>query len=152
MNVVLAKGQLLARRDADLHLDEIDAGDHFGDGMLDLDARVDFDEVEVACLVDDELDGAGVGVAGGLDQPDGRLAHGSARLGREARPRAFFDQLLMPALHGAVALPEMDDVAVLVGEDLHFDVPRPLDVLLEIDAGIAKRGFGLGRGLLQGAS
>ena len=47
-DVVLRKRQRFARGDRDLLLDQIDAGHHFGDGMLDLNAGVDLDEVEVA--------------------------------------------------------------------------------------------------------
>ena len=43
----------------------------------------------------------------------------------------------------------MHHIAMLIGQHLHFDVPRMLDVLFQIDAGVAERGFGLGRGLLQ---
>ena len=46
----------------DLLVDEIDAGDHLGDGMLDLDAGVHLDEVELAVLVE-ELDGADADIA-----------------------------------------------------------------------------------------
>ena len=68
-DVFLLPRQRLAGGDANLPLDQVDAGDHFGDRMLDLDAGVDFDEVELAVLVDDEFDGAGVRVVGGEDQP-----------------------------------------------------------------------------------
>ena len=44
----------------------------------------------------------------------------------------------MPALQRAIALPEVDDVAVAVGEDLHLDVPGLLDVFFEIDAAVPK--------------
>ena len=56
-------GQRLALRDADLALDDVDAGDELGHRMLHLHARVHFDEVELAGLVHQELDRAGVGVA-----------------------------------------------------------------------------------------
>ncbi len=46
-DVFLLEAQLFAGGDADLFLDQIDAGDLLGDGMLDLDAGVDFEEVEV---------------------------------------------------------------------------------------------------------
>src|SRR5919198_6295010 len=39
----------------------------------------------------------------------------------------------MTALDRAVALAEVDDVALGVGEDLHFDVPRILEVTLDVD-------------------
>ena len=39
----------------------------------------------------------------------------------------------MPPLDRAVTLTEMDDSAVSVGEDLHFDVARVLEVALDVD-------------------
>ena len=40
----------------------------------------------------------------------------------DRRGRGFLEQLLVAALDGAVALAEADDMAFLVGEDLHLDV------------------------------
>ena len=57
----------------------------------------------------------------------------------------------MPPLHGAIAFPQMHDVAVMIGDDLHFDVARQLDVLFQVDAGITKGGLRLGLRLLDGA-
>ena len=37
----------------------------------------------------------------------------------------------------------MDDRAVLIGEQLHLDVPRVLDVPLDVDAPVAERGVRL---------
>ena len=42
--------QLVALRDQDLALDDVDAGDHLGHRVLDLDARVDLDEVELVAI------------------------------------------------------------------------------------------------------
>ena len=39
--------ELLAGREANLRFDEIDLRHHFRDGMLDLNARVHLDEVEI---------------------------------------------------------------------------------------------------------
>ena len=39
----------------------------------------------------------------------------------------------MAPLNRAVALAEMDDGAVGVGEDLHLDVPRIVEVALDVD-------------------
>ena len=149
-DVLLRERQLLAGGDADLRLDQVDAGHHFGHRMLDLNAGVDLDEVKIAFLIDDELDRAGVGVVGCLIEPHGRLAHRPAHVRQAVWGGAFLDQLLMPPLHRAVALPEMHDVAVMVGDDLHFDVPRALDVFFEINAAIAEGGLGFGASLLQG--
>ena len=48
--------------DADLLAHDVDAGDRFGDRMLDLQARVHLDEIEAAVLVQ-EFDGAGAQIA-----------------------------------------------------------------------------------------
>ena len=51
--------------DVQLQLDEIEAGDGLGDGVLDLQARVDLHEGEALLLgLVEELDRAGVAVAG----------------------------------------------------------------------------------------
>ena len=49
----------------------------------------------------------------------------------------------MAALDRAVALAEVHDVAVRVGEHLDLDVARLLDVALQVDGGVAERGLGL---------
>ena len=66
--------------------------------------------------------------------------------GREHRAGGFLDQLLMPALNGTVPLAEMDDIAVLVGQDLDLDMPGPIAIFLDIDVGITEPGLGLGAG------
>jgi hypothetical protein len=64
-------------------------------------------------LIDDEFDGAGVGIAGGFDQADGGFAHGLAIFGREVGGGAFFNQFLMAPLGGAFAFEQMDGIAVV---------------------------------------
>ena len=49
------------RRDADLLVDEVDAGDHLRHRMLDLNTGVHLDKIELAVL-EQELDGAGAGI------------------------------------------------------------------------------------------
>ena len=111
-DVLLAERQGLAGGDPDLLLDQVDAGDHLGDGVFDLDPGVDLDEVEVVVGVDQELAGARVDVAGGAGQPDGGLAQPGADLEGQGRRRRFLDELLMAALQRAIAVPAVDDVAV----------------------------------------
>ncbi len=50
----------------------------------------------------------------------------------------------MPALHGAVALPEVDAVAEPVDGDLDLDVPVVLQPALEVEGVVAERRAGLG--------
>ena len=56
----------------------------------------------------------------------------------------------MAALHGAVALAQADDIALLVGEDLYLDVPRRCNALFQIDCAVAERGFAFRHGEREG--
>ena len=113
-DVLLRQRELLAGGDADHLLDEVDAGDQFGHGMLDLQARVHLQEVEALVLAGDELDGAGGIVIHGLRQRDRLLAHLAAGGLVEQRRRRLLDDLLIAALDRAFALAEIDHVAMLV--------------------------------------
>src|ERR1700694_514639 len=105
--------------------------------MLDLNAGVHFNEEKIARLIDDELASSGVSVAGRLSKPHGGFAHRRPRSRGARRRRACLEQLLVPSLHGAIALPKMHDVPMMIGDKLHLDVPRSFDVALEIDAGVS---------------
>ena len=59
-----------------------------------------------------ELDGAGAVVADLLGEPHGRAAHLLAQVGGQRRARPLLDHLLVAALDRAVALAEVDDLAV----------------------------------------
>ena len=63
-------------------------------------------------------------------------------VGQERR-RRLLDQLLVPALQRAVAGRHDHDVAVLVGQALRLDVPRPVEVALDEALAAAERGDGL---------
>jgi hypothetical protein len=56
----------------------------------------------------------------------------------------FFQHLLVAALQRAVALAQMDRVAVAVAEHLNLDVARIAEIFLDIDGVVAERGLGLG--------
>jgi len=69
-----------------------------------------------------------------------------AQLRGQGRAGALFDQLLVPALDGAFPLPQGDDVAEQVPQDLHLDVPGLQQVLLHVDAVVGEGGPGLAAG------
>ena len=150
LNVGLLERQRLTGGHANLRLDQIDAGDHFSHWMFDLNAGVDFDEVKIILLIDDELDGPSILIVGFGHQARGRFANRGARLLRQQRRRAFFDQLLVSTLHRAIAFVEVADIAMLVGDDLHFHMSRLVDELLQVDTAIAKGGLSFGLSLLEG--
>ena len=137
--------------DADLRLDDIEAGNDLGDRVLDLDARVDLDEVEGAGVgIHQELDRASADIVRGAADLERRLAQGRTALLVEVGSGGALDHLLVAALDGAVALEQVDQVAVTVAQKLHLDVPRALDQLLEIDLVLAEGGLGLAPGGVHG--
>jgi hypothetical protein len=60
--------------------------------------------------------------------------------------RRLLDELLVSALDRALPLVQVHDAAVGVGEHLHLDVARPLQVALEIDRRVAERRLRASRG------
>ena len=143
LDVALRERQLLAGGDADLHLHDVDAGHHLGHRVLDLHPRVHLDEEELAVLVQ-ELEGAGAAVADLLAGGGAALADALDHAARDARRRRLLDDLLVAALHRAVALAEPDRVLVLVGQHLDLDVARVLEELLHVDGRVAERRAGFG--------
>src|SRR3569832_618008 len=128
--------------DADLLLHDVDAGDLFRHRVLHLQARVHLHEIELAVLVHEEFDGAGVLIFHGLRRAHRELAEQLALLVAELRRGRDLEQLLMATLYRTVAFEQVHDVAVVVGEDLQFDVARIDDALFHEDIGTAE---GLGR-------
>src|ERR1051325_9722805 len=133
----------MAVGDPDLLAHQIEAGDRLGHRMLDLEARVHLDEVELAGLPE-ELDRAGAAIAHLRHRPGDDPAHPVALLGRDHRRGRFLEDLLMAALKRAVALAEMDRIALAVAEDLELDVARIAEILLDIDGVVAERALRLG--------
>ncbi len=149
-DVLLAERERLAGRDADLLADDVDARHELRDRVLDLEARVHLEEEEA--LADEQpLDRAGAAVADRARGLDGDRADPLAQRRRDRRPGRLLDELLVAPLDRAVALAEVDDVAVRVREDLHLDVARILEVLLDVDVGVREEALALGRCPLERA-
>ena len=137
-------------RDQHLLAHEVDPGHLLGDGVLDLDAGVHLHEVVVAVRGEQALDRPGGAVAGGARGIDRDPADPLAqRLVDRGRGR-LLDELLVAPLDRAVALAEVDHVAVRVGEHLHLDVPRILEVALDVDAAVGEVLLALALGRLEG--
>src|SRR5262249_40326067 len=128
----------MAFGDLDLQPDQIESGDHLCDGMLDLQARVDFDEIELARGPKNKLDRARVRVTDGAANLDSRLAHLPPQFFIDRRRRTLLHDLLMGALQRTIALEEMDRVAARVAQDLNLDVARALDIFLYQQRAVAE--------------
>src|SRR6266550_6880573 len=141
----LREWERLARGDGELHSDEVEARDHLGDRVLHLEPGVHLEEVEPAAVIDEEFDRARVAVPGFPRDPDRRGAELLAEPVVDPRPRRLLDQLLVAPLHRAIALAEPHDVSVTIGEELHLDVARGDDGLLQIERGLSEGGGGFAR-------
>ena len=131
-----------AFRDADLRLHDVDARHFLGDGVLDLHARVDLDEVELAGIgVHQELDRAGVGVVDRTGQLQRRLAQPRTLLIGQIRCGRALHHLLVAPLHRAVALEQVHHIAMQVAQHLDLDVVRTAHQLLQVHLVIAEGRF-----------
>ena len=98
---------------ADAHhpLDEVDAGHLLGDAVLDLEARVDLEEVELAACRASKTNSTVPARAVARPRAPSRTAASQqrrARSSRQAGRRRLLDDLLVAPLQRAVALAERD--------------------------------------------
>jgi hypothetical protein len=108
--------------------------------MLDLQPGVHFHEVEVAVFVSDEFHRAGIHIADRHRRRNCSFAHFAAALRRHSRCRRLLEDLLMTALHRAVAFEQIHAMPLHVRKHLHLDVPRTGEILLDEHPVIAERG------------
>src|SRR5690625_3950150 len=128
---------------ADLLLNQVEARHFFRHRMLDLNPRIHLHEVEVAVLVESELDRTRAFVIDGLSAAHGRFTHPLPQLFVDRRRGRLFQKLLVPPLDRALAFAEVDHVALAVAQQLALDVAGLLDELLEIDVAVAEGRLGL---------
>ena len=142
-DLILRQRQRLATRHADLPLDQVQPGQRLGHRVLDLQPGVHLHQIEVR-PVQQELHRARAHVAGRSRQRHGALAQALAQGGVHRRAGRFLDDLLVPALHRAIALAQVDDLAVRVGEHLHLHVARIEQRALDQQVAMAEAGQCLG--------
>ena len=114
---------------ADHPLDEVDAGHLLGHAVLDLQARVHLEEVELLRCAASRRTRPCRPRRSAPRWPRRTAASSSAWRTSARRPGAgrLLDHLLVAPLGRAVALAEREDAALPVAEDLHLDVARALD-------------------------
>ncbi len=130
--------QGLALGDADLTGHDVDTRQLLGDGVFDLKSRVHLDEV-VLVARKQELDRPRVAIADFTREAHGRCAEFVTQIRIEVWRRRQLEHLLVSTLNRAVSLIEMNDMPMLVGEDLDFDMLRSIDEFFDEDLVISKR-------------
>jgi hypothetical protein len=114
--------------------------------VLHLQAGVDLEKVEPPVLIYQELDGARVDVSRRPGDAQGGVPHYLAqpRIGR--RRRRFLNDFLVAALQAALAFAQLNNVALRIGQDLHFDVAGSFEQFFHDEGAIAEGGLGLSPG------
>ena len=137
-----------------LQLEQVQSGGRLGDRMLDLQAGVDLHErKQLLVWLVEELDCRRAAVTGPEGEPHRRLAEQALLVGGKGRAARLLDDLLVSPLDAAVADADRPGRALAVGDQLHLDVARRFDQLLEKDGvvpeGVARLRAGTAQRLLQ---
>ncbi len=138
-HILLVEGERLPGGDPELVRDQISPRHELGHRVFDLEAGVHLQEVGTTPIVEQELHRPGRLVADGACEPECRLRHLLANVGRHSRRGRLLEDLLVAALDRTVALAEVDALAVGIEEHLHLDVSRALHVPLEHQPVVAER-------------
>ncbi len=120
-------GQFAAVGDVELFTDQVESADLLADGVLDLQSRVDFEEVDLALFGHHEFAGAQSHIVDGFEQAARIAFQLFGRPVRKERRGRLLDQLLVAALHGAVARGIHGEVAVRIASALRLDVASLVD-------------------------
>ena len=120
---------------------QVDSADHLRHRVFDLKTGVHLDKEELAVLVQ-ELHGPDTAIAEQLGGPRRQFADAPTLRIVQGRRRRLLDHLLVPPLYRAVAFAEMHDIAVGVGQDLHFDMPRAAQIAFQVDLIVTEGGTG----------
>ena len=116
---------------------QIDIINCFGDTVFNLQTRIDFEEIEsVARCVVYKFDRTGRTVRNPLHKSQSRFMQRFASLFGQARRRRFFNDLLVTALHRAIAFAQNNSIAIAIAKDLYFDMTATFYILFDKEARI----------------
>ena len=136
-DIALREWQLHIGCHHDLCFHNIHTRDVFRHRMLHLHTRVHLDEIKLTVFIQ-KLKGTRTAVTNFFTRSNTALTDFVDEFAGDAWCRRFFDHFLVTALHRTVALAQIHRVFEFVSQDLDFDVPGVLEVLLHIDRWVAK--------------
>ena len=139
------RGQGGALRQLQLRPHQVQPGDLLGHRVLHLKARVGLHEIEAARVrhIDQELEGAQAAQAHLACQAQRGFQQAVTQGRIQIRRGRDLHQLLVVALHGAIALPGMAHSALPVAQRLHLHMTCTLHQLLHIDIATPEGGLRL---------
>ncbi len=138
---VLFETQLRTEGDGDLFFHQIDAVPAFRDAVFHLKSGIDFDEIGVAFRRHQKFHGGQGMVSDFAYQLTRIFLEAFTQLRRQPRPggRRDFNELLVIALDGAVALVAGEHVAVLISYHLNLNVTHLVQVFFYKQSRVAER-------------
>ena len=137
-DMTLPPGKVSSRGYFDLCLYQIDPHYSFRNCVLDLQTSVHLEKIEILLLIEKELQRAGANVPNGARPLNGNTPNPPPGAILETGSGRFFDHFLVPPLDRTLAIKKMQDAAVLICENLDFNVAWFFDVLLHIKPGSPK--------------
>src|SRR3990172_11318138 len=149
---LLTHRQGLPFSDMNLFTDNVDPRDNLRNGMFNLKSRIHFEKMEILLLINEELHGPGIRVAGLFPQPHGCDAHCTSCSIIDDRRRRFLDNLLVSPLDGSIPLTHILHIPVMVGEYLNLNMMGIFDIFLYVDPLVGKSLFCFRLGHLIGLS
>ena len=118
--------------------------------MLDLNAGIDLDEIPFPRIhVIQKLDGSSIAIVCFARQPHRRVAYFAADIRGEIRGGSDLHYFLVATLHGAVALVKMQQVTMMIGENLDFQVPGMRQIFFQENRCISEAGARFTLGFFQ---
>ena len=148
LNIGLLHKQRLSSGHPDLLFDDVDARGQLGDGVFDLKTGVHLDEIKSAVFVE-KFECAHAAVPDVQTGLYATFANSLQVCVWDVRGRCFFNHFLVPSLQRAVSGAQPDGMAVLIRQDLDFDMPWMQQEFLNVDLGVPEGVGGLFAGQRQ---
>src|SRR3954469_4692758 len=113
IDILLSEWQFFSGGHRNLGFDDIYTGDHLSDGMFYLYAGVHFYEKKLSFFIE-KLERASAAVTDFAACVGTAFPYSESLLRRDQWSRSFLNDLLMASLHRAIAITQIDGIAVLI--------------------------------------
>ena len=129
---------------------DVNSGNLFGDGVLDLNARIHFNKKPlISVLVQKEFDGSGIIISNLARKFHTRITKAVHHLFRQPNRRCHLHHFLVSSLDRTVTLMQMNDIALSISQNLDFQMLGPPHIPFQKYRRIPKSPFGFALGFFK---
>src|SRR5687768_15198576 len=100
--------------------------------MFDLDPGIHFHEIVVSLSIKQKFKSSGICVADVAEGLDGAPPHFLPQPRTQERRWSFLEQLLVAPLYRTLPFTQMNNIAVVIGQHLEFDVTGQSEIFLQV--------------------